>query len=125
MLTALLEYISLGLLKSQKVQRRALWLLRHCLIRTSTEIHFLLAHESCIHACNTQKHQVLDHIDGHAGLLLQTAFYRCCRITRMHFSAPRGINRTTWGTRLLLTAALWIVPVWVPAALLLESKWLL
>ena len=47
---------------------------------------------------------VLDH--RWPGLLLQTAFYRCCWTTRMHFSALTGINRTAWGTRLLLRAAM-------------------
>ena len=51
-----------------------------------------------------QKHQVLDH--RWPGLLLQTAFYRCCQTTRVHFMALEGINRTAWGTRLLLTAVL-------------------
>ena len=57
-----------------------------------------------LHSCTTQKHQVLDH--RWPGLLLQTAFYRCCWTTRMHFSVLSGINRTQWGTRLLLTAAM-------------------
>ena len=34
------------------------------------------------------------------------AFYRCCQTTRVHFMALEGINRTAWGTRLLLTAVL-------------------
>ena len=53
---------------------------------------------------NIQKHQVLD--DRWPGLLSQTAFNQCCKTTRMHFSALRGINRTAWGTKLLLTAVL-------------------
>ena len=57
-----------------------------------------------LHPCTTQKHQVLDH--GWPGLLLQTAFYRCCQTIRVHFMALEGINRTAWGTRLLLTAVL-------------------
>ena len=57
-----------------------------------------------LHSCTTQKHQVLDH--RWPGLLLQTAFYRCCQTTRVHFMALEGINRTAWGTRLLLTAVL-------------------
>ena len=54
-----------------------------------------------LHSCTTQKHQVLDN-----GLLSQTAFYRCCQTTRMHFLALRGINKTAWGTKLLLRAVL-------------------
>ena len=57
-----------------------------------------------LHSCTTQKHQVLDH--SWPGLLLQTAFYRCCQTTRVHFIALEGINRTAWGTRLLLTPVL-------------------
>ena len=34
------------------------------------------------------------------------AFYRCCETTRVHFMVLRGINRTAWGTRLLLTPVL-------------------
>ena len=44
--------------------------------------------------------------DRWPGLLSQTTFYRCCQTTRMHFSALWGINRTAWGTKLLLTAVL-------------------
>ena len=57
-----------------------------------------------LHSCTTQKHQVLD--DRWPGLLSQTTFYRCCETKRMHFSALRGINKTAWGNRLLLTAVL-------------------
>ena len=74
------------------------------LIVTITDIHFLPVRESCTHALYTQKHQVLDH--RWPGLLLQTAFYRCCQTTKVHFIALEGINRTAWGTRLLLTAVL-------------------
>ena len=68
-----------------------------------------------LHSCTIQKHQVLD--DRWPGQLSQTAFYRGCKATRMHFSALRGINRTAWDTKLLLSAVLaplWIVPVLVP-----------
>ena len=67
-----------------------------------------------LHSCTMQKHQVLD--DRWPGLLSQTAFYQCYKTTRMHFSALKGINRTAWGTKLLLSAVLaplWIVPVLV------------
>ena len=49
-----------------------------------------------------QKHQALDN--RLPGLLLQTAFYRCCETTRVHFMVLGRINRTAWGTKLLLTA---------------------
>ena len=68
-------------------------------LRASTEVHFLP-----VHSCTIQKHQALD--DRLPGLLLQTAFYRCCETTRVHFMVLRGINRTAWGTRLLLTPVL-------------------
>ena len=74
------------------------------LIATITDIHFLLVRESCTHALPMQKHQVLYY--RWPGLLLQTAFYQCCQTTRVHFMALEGINRTAWGTRLLLTAVL-------------------
>ena len=73
------------------------------LIATITDIHFLPVRESCTHAL-PRKQKVLDH--RWPGLLLQTAFYRCCQTTRVHFMALEGINRTAWGTRLLLTVVL-------------------
>ena len=73
------------------------------LIATITDIHFLPVRESCTHALSRNT-QVLDH--RWPGLLLQTAFYRCCQTTRVHFVALKGLNRTAWGTRLLLTAVL-------------------
>ena len=85
-----------------------------------------------LHSCTTQKHQELD--DRWPSLLSQTAFYRCCKTTRMHFSALRDINRTSWGTscRLLLTAVLAhpceLYQFWYNTegtALMFESKWLL
>ena len=72
------------------------------LIATITDIHFLPVRESCTHAL-PRNTQVLDH--RWPGLLLQTAFYRCCQTTRVHFVALKGINRTAWGTRLLLLTA--------------------
>ena len=40
------------------------------------------------------------------GMLLQTAFYRCCETMRVHFMVLSGINRTGWDTKLLLTSVL-------------------
>ena len=68
------------------------------LIHTSTEIHFLSVRESYTH-----DHALPRKIRY---LISQMAFYRCCWTMRMHFSALRGINRTAWGTRLLLSAVL-------------------
>ena len=53
-------------------------------------------------ACTTQKHQVLGN--RCPGLLLQTAFFRCCKTTRVHVMVLGRVNRTAWGTKLLLTA---------------------
>ena len=39
-------------------------------------------------------------------LLLQAAFYRCCETMRLHFMVLGRVNRTAWGTKLLLTAVL-------------------
>ena len=69
---------------------------------TRTEIHLLPVRERYTHAF--QKHQVLD--SGLPGLLLQTAFYQCCETTRVHFMVLGHVNRTAWGTKLLLTAVL-------------------
>ena len=70
--------------------------------------------------------------DRWPGLLSQTAFYRCFKTMMMHFSTLSGINRTAWGTRLLLmTVSAHPVdctssgPILKGTALLLESKWLL
>ena len=57
-----------------------------------------------IHPCTIKKHQALD--DRLPDLLLQMAFYQCCETARVHFMVLRGINRTAWGTRLLLTLVL-------------------
>ena len=72
------------------------------LICTTTELHFCLYMKVAL--IHHEKHQVLDH--RWPGLLSQTAFCQCFRTTRMHFSALRGINRTAWGTKLLLMAVL-------------------
>ena len=60
----------------------------------------------CLYMIHTlmhiQKHQPLDN--RLPGLLLQTAFYRCCETTRVHFMVLGRVNRTAWGTKLLLTA---------------------
>ena len=65
------------------------------LIATITDIHFLPVLESCTHALPMQKHQALDH--RWPGMLLRTAFYRCCQTTRVHFMALEGFNKTAWG----------------------------
>ena len=38
------------------------------------------------------------------GLLLQMAFFRCYKTMKGHFMVLERINRTAWGTKLLLTA---------------------
>ena len=67
-----------------------------------TEIQFLPVRESSL--MHYPKYQVLYH--RWPGLLLQMAFCRSCLTKRMNFLALRGINRTAWGTKLLLTAIL-------------------
>ena len=37
---------------------------------------------------------------------VHTAFYQCCQATRVHFMTLGGINRSAWGTKLLLTPVL-------------------
>ena len=59
----------------------------------------------CLYKKDTFMHyQLLDH--RWPSLLLQTAFYRCCETTRVHFKVLGHVNRTAWGTKLLLTAVL-------------------
>ena len=68
-------------------------------LRASTKIHFLPVQERYIHALSRNTNCL-------PSLLLQTAFYRCCETTRVHFMVLGRINRTAWGTKLLLTAVL-------------------
>ena len=55
-----------------------------------------------MHSCTTQKHHALGN--RWPCLLLQTAFCRCCKTTKVHFMILGCINRIAWGTKLLLTA---------------------
>ena len=62
-----------------------------------------------------QKHQVLGN--RWPDLLLQTAFCRCCKTTKVHVMVLGRVNRTAWGTKLLLMAvwaSLVDLPVHVP-----------
>ena len=75
------------------------------LIATITDIHFLPVPESYTHALPRNTKYLI--IDG------QVCFYRRLFTnavkppgTRVHFMALEGINRTAWGTSLLLTAVL-------------------
>ena len=78
------------------------------LICTSTRFHYLSVRKSYTHALPKNTKNLTMH--RWPGLLSQMVFtdgfYRCCKTTRMHFFALRGINRTAWGTNLLLTAVL-------------------
>ena len=69
------------------------------------------------HSCTTQRHQALE--TRWPGLLLQADFFRSCKTTRVPFPALvwrarlsrplwplRGINKTAWGAKLILTAGL-------------------
>ena len=69
------------------------------LIATITDIHFLPVRESCTHALPRNTKYLI--IDG------QVCFYRRLFTDAVvHFMALEGINRTAWGTRLLLMAVL-------------------
>ena len=63
---------------------------------TRTEIHLLPV-------CDRHTHALDNRLPG---LLLQTAFYQYCETTRAHFMFLGRVNRTEWGTKLLLTAVL-------------------
>ena len=88
----------------------------------------VFVHKWKVHSCTTQKYQVLGN--RWPGLLLQMAFCRCCKTTKVH---QGRINRTAWGTKLLLSAV-WasLVNCTSSCQLLkahdstaLESKWVL
>ena len=58
---------------------------------TNTEIHFLPVDEPVPHSCTIQRHQALE--TRWPGLLLQAAFFRHCKTTRVPFLAsvaPEG-----------------------------------
>ena len=65
-------------------------------------IHLLPVHDrhAVTHSCAIQKHQAPDN--RLAGVLLQTAFYQCSWTARVNFMVLGCINRTAWGTKLLL-----------------------
>ena len=76
------------------------------LIVTITDIHFLPIRESCTHALPRSTKYLI--------IVGQVCFYRrCCQTTRVHFIALEGINRTAWGTRLLLTPVLASFVDWI------------
>ena len=62
----------------------------------------VFVHNWKVHSCTTQKHQVLGI--RWPGLLLQMAFCWCCKTTKVHVMVLGRVNRTAWGTKLLLTA---------------------
>ena len=66
------------------------------LIHTSTEIQFLSISERYTHALPRNTKYLA--IDG------QVCFYRCCKTTEVHVMVLGRVNRTAWGTKLLLTA---------------------
>ena len=73
-------------------------------LRTRTEIHVLPVHDRHTHALSRNtKHWT---IDSQVCFYSRTAFYRCCKTTRVHFTALECINRTARGTRLLLSPVL-------------------
>ena len=70
-------------------------------LHTKTEIHLLPVRDRHTHALSRNtKYQTID---------CQVCFYRlafcwCCETTRVHFMVLGCVNRTAWGTKLLLTA---------------------
>ena len=72
------------------------------LIHTSTEIQLLSISERYTHTLPRNTKYLA--IYRWPGLLLQTAFCRCCKTTKVHFMVLGRINRIAWGTKLLLTA---------------------
>ena len=71
---------------------------------TTTEIHLLpvRTRDRHTHALSRNtKHYIGNRLPG---LLLQTAFCRCCETTRVHFMVLGCVNRTAWDTKLLLKA---------------------
>ena len=76
----------------------AFWKTNH--LDTRTEIRLLPVRDRHTHALS--RNTKLDN--RLPGLLLQTDFYRCCETTRVHFMVLGCINRTAWGTKLLLMA---------------------
>ena len=72
------------------------------LILTSTEIQFLSVSERYTHALPRNTKYVLGN--RWPGLLLQMAFCRCCKTTKVHVMGLGRVNRTAWGTKLLLMA---------------------
>ena len=97
---------------------------------TRTEIHLLPVCDRHTHAL-FQKHQTLDN--RLPGMLLRTAFYRCCEATRVHSMVLGHVNRTAWGTKLLaphgslgLPCGLYqFLSLTEGTALLFESEWVL
>ena len=74
-------------------------------LRASNEIHFLPVQERYIHALSRNTNCLT--IDGQVCFYRPAAFYRCCETTtRVHFMVLGCVNRTAWGTKLLLTAVL-------------------
>ena len=69
------------------------------LMSTNTEIHFLRVDKSNTHALSRDTKHL--RLDG------QVCFFRrLFQTTRVHFMPLRDINKTAWGTKLILTAGL-------------------
>ena len=56
------------------------------------------------YSCTIQRHHALE--TRWPGLLFQVAFLGRCKTTRVYFLACVGINKTSWGAKLILTADL-------------------
>ena len=76
------------------------------LMGTNTEIHFLPVDESHTHVLSRDTKHL--RLDGRV-CFFRRLFFRCCKTTRVHFMAcvaPKDINKTAWGAKLILTAGL-------------------
>ena len=79
-----------------------------------------------LNATSIQKHQKLDN--RFPDMLLQMAFYRCCKTTKVQFVVLIGLHGVPGCSSYQSWPLLWIVSVCVThcegTALLFESKWL-
>ena len=74
------------------------------LMGTNTEIHFLPVDESHTHALSRDRHQALE--TRWPGLLFQVDAVKPRGCISWPVWPLRGINKTAWGAKLILTAGL-------------------
>ena len=88
------------------------------LICTKTEIHFLSVHERCIHALswNTKYLTINSQVSFTDGLLPMLLSHRDA------FFSSEGINRTAWGTKLLVMAVMPHPEYWISSCHILKAQ---